>query len=1804
MKQCVKRYLAVILTLAMVFTMIPSTVVRAEGEEGGTVGTVQTVKADKFVIAGSESGNPTDTVLIGTNTTSETGDEKSAAMIGDKTAILGSGDRVIGSSRVGAFSFALPKGIDTELIANATVAITVYDGNGNMRSRNQKTKAALFQVDQEKYAGLATDGTANAPGATFPAKSGYTEDKTVFSEEWIESKGEQTDAKVTFDVTNWVKESLQNQDQYAIFRLQTVIQGFTVYHQGDNMPTLSITTLTEQEAADQVAAGLALPTTVSENLTLPTTGNYGTAIAWESKNPGVIGNDGVLKDVPAENTEVEFVATVTKGTATKSRSIKVTVIGSNSDTVLAKAIASYDFGKFQKDGDNALTDGSRSLKLETAGNGKKPELAEDSRRGQVLSLTEQNYGDRGFALLPSNPFAGKSVENGLTLSFWTKSKGNPANNRCLIDFEVAPATNGRAGTVAVNQYYVYWNTTDQNQKFMDFHTNNLELAAANGWVMVTMAITTDGITFYRNNQKISHDITAQFSTDYEQMIKDMAGTSGLTAPENTNVRIGASLATYWHCAGAWIDDISFYDKALSAEEVASLYDETVVPVELSSVTVTGPKTVDEEKTIQLSRTLSPADTTVNTTTTWTSSNENILTVDANGKVKGLNPGTATVTATVAGISSEPYEITVNDVVFTEELPEGKYITVYSTTKAFYANTANLDQETRSVYMAISKDGKEFEVLNNGGGVIFSKNTSGTLRVTEPKICKEDGKFTVVAPDANASRGLHKFTSQDGVNYYDDEIVQSYDISDAGLKKSNFKLMLHGENILDTDDSITLGNALKLTDEEYTYIVNKLGTVVNNGLEKLDDIDATSAKNTDEILGMLQKSVNATFTDGSVQKFNIDWSEAFKGVDLSKEGTYELTGKVIQTQYINKLKELNGSSRPDDDPENISDDPDNYDEETGTVYYDKTKFVEGMADPCIYWDEQTGYYYMTGSYFPEEGDAIDGNDKTEQYDRVVLRRARTLEGLQSRKDQVTIWKVGNQGFTNADGSQADRGHRYIWAPEIHRVGDYWVVYFTESHSSLFDIYCHVLVLPGDQDPYETALTASNQASQWKDYKMTSNQASDPFSLAFCLDMTYFKDAVNGKSYVIWAGKPTAAYQGSSTDLFIATVDESQPWIITSPATRLTKSDYGWERVRYCVNEGATVLQNDGNVFMCYSVSGTGSEYAIGMCNAKGGADLLDISNWTKSPYPLLTSRDVDGEEGPGHNSFTVDQDGNAIFVYHARPTSHNYQKCGKYNGEPLNDPCRHARLKRVHWAADGMPILKMTYENELLEENKTVKVNVKVGAGVVVTTPVTGITLDKNTLSLAKGAEADLTATVKPDDATNKTVTWSSDKESVATVANGKVKAVGAGTAVITAKAGSVTATCTVTVTVPVDSVALDKNTLSLVKGAEADLTATVSPSDATDKTVAWSTDRAAVATVANGKVKAVGAGTATITATAGGKTATCTVTVTVPVTNVTLDQTALNLQVGGTADLTATVAPSDATDKAVTWSSDKESVATVVNGKVTAIAAGTATITAKAGDKTAACVVTVTNPVVEVTGVTLDKKSITMYVKDKAVALKATVAPANATNKAVTWESSNDKVAKVSANGSVTPVGRGTATITVKTANGKTAACKVTVKVHVSRVKLSKTKATIGEKESLALKATVSPSTVSSSDKKITWKSSNTKLATVSSKGVVKAKKAGTVKITARADGKSATCTVTIKKAPTKITVKKASVSLKRKGTYKIKYTLKPSGARNKVTYKSNKTKVAKVSSSGVITGVRKGTAKITVKTYNGKKATITVRVK
>ena len=241
-------------------------------------------------------------------------------------------------------------------------------------------------------------------------------------------------------------------------------------------------------------------------------------------------------------------------------------------------------------------------------------------------------------------------------------------------------------------------------------------------------------------------------------------------------------------------------------------------------------------------------------------------------------------------------------------------------------------------------------------------------------------------------------------------------------------------------------------------------------------------------------------------------------------------------------------------------------------------------------------------------------------------------------------------------------------------------------------------------------------------------------------------------------------------------------------------------------------------------------------------------------------------------------------------------------------------------------------------------------------PVNWVELDQTSATLKVGDTVTLTATVSPADATDKTVTWSTSDATVATVVDGVVTAKKIGSATITAMAGDKEATCFITVEAtptPVTSVTLSQTSATLEVGNTMTLTATVNPADATDKTVTWSTSDATVATVVNGEVTAKKIGTATITAMAGDKEATCSITVVIPVNSITLNQTSATLKVGETVTLTATVNPDDATDKTVTWSTSNATVATVVDGVVTARKIGAATITAMAGGKEATCVITV-----------------------------------------------------------------------------------------------------------------------------------------------------------------------------------------------------------------------------------------------------------
>ena len=317
------------------------------------------------------------------------------------------------------------------------------------------------------------------------------------------------------------------------------------------------------------------------------------------------------------------------------------------------------------------------------------------------------------------------------------------------------------------------------------------------------------------------------------------------------------------------------------------------------------------------------------------------------------------------------------------------------------------------------------------------------------------------------------------------------------------------------------------------------------------------------------------------------------------------------------------------------------------------FIADRADPFIT-KGSDGYYYFTASY------PMYGAKDTEGYDRIILRRSKTIEGLADAEEKV-IW----------DEKDSTTAHRFIWAPEIHEINGKWYVYFAASGQSnnVWDINCHVIACDGN-NPYEDT---------WTDKGKFQAAEGDAFPFTnFSLDMTYFN--CNGKHYVLWA------QNGGNSNVYMAEINPDEPWKTTSKHMLLTKPEYYWEKVSIPVNEGPAVMIHEGKVFVAFSASATGPEYCIGLLYADENADLMDIKSWTKVETPLLTSEDLIGEYGPGHNSFVKDENGDWVFVYHSRSETCYQGECGYGNEDPLYDPCRSARIRRVKWDENGMPIL--------------------------------------------------------------------------------------------------------------------------------------------------------------------------------------------------------------------------------------------------------------------------------------------------------------------------------------------------------------------------------------------------------------------------------------------------------------------------------------------------------------------------------------
>ena len=342
---------------------------------------------------------------------------------------------------------------------------------------------------------------------------------------------------------------------------------------------------------------------------------------------------------------------------------------------------------------------------------------------------------------------------------------------------------------------------------------------------------------------------------------------------------------------------------------------------------------------------------------------------------------------------------------------------------------------------------------------------------------------------------------------------------------------------------------------------------------------------------LPEKLEVEFKSGIRAEFPVDW-ELNGDLSYQEKGNYQLEGKIIIKDYPNPL-------------------------------------IEQRADPFIY-KHQDGYYYFTASY--------------PAYDRIIMRRAKTISGLKEAEEKIIWWKHPDKEMS-----------KHIWAPEIHFIDGKWYIYFAAARIDAIWAIRQYVLENESVNPLEGEWTEKGKI------KMNFEE--------FTLDATSFTH--QNQRYLVWAQK-----KYGNSNLYLAEL--KTPWEIEGRQKLIAEPIHSWERKGFNVNEGAAVIKKGDKIFISYSASATDSNYTVGLLTADQDDNLLNPDSWSKYGAPIFKSSELTEEYGPGHNSFTVDENGNDILVYHSRAYK-------EIDGDPLYDPNRHTRVQRIFWDQNDNPV---------------------------------------------------------------------------------------------------------------------------------------------------------------------------------------------------------------------------------------------------------------------------------------------------------------------------------------------------------------------------------------------------------------------------------------------------------------------------------------------------------------------------------------
>ena len=567
----------------------------------------------------------------------------------------------------------------------------------------------------------------------------------------------------------------------------------------------------------------------------------------------------------------------------------------------------------------------------------------------------------------------------------------------------------------------------------------------------------------------------------------------------------------------------------------------------------------------------------------------------------------------------------------------------------------------SLHLAVSKDGKNFVALNHNSGVLFAKASENDDGSLNPKTL---GFPIILSKNDLQELGIVSFDDGKSVSY--NKIDKSYAVAAILLGPDGQVFQEKNEKdavLFFTDDFVHYSESQKIRFEDYEKIKK-------NAFLQMEKLEPENFKyNVEQLQNVVSKIEGAlpcNVIQISEKKYEYLCKKLGerKNVEIRLPENIKVTSKkdlqMVRAEAVYSDGTV-ASKKIIWDFDRIDFSQKGKQKIYGEIYCPHFPFpiASDRADPDVF--KWKGKYYFIAT-----------ND-ADQNHTLYMRQADSIEEIANASESLIL---DSSTYKNIGG--------LLWAPEFHEINGKLFIFFAATPGEFFWEESHVMCLKEGGNPMNR--------NDWSEPKRICRMDGSELCEAgkvITLDMTCF--LWQDEYYVIWSQRQFVPVDLGAW-LYIAKLDENEPWKLKSEPVLLSKPEFGWANNHTFVDEGPFALIRGDKLFVTFSSAAVDTSYVVGLLQIEKGKNPLERENWKKTGYPLLSSRSIKGEFGTGHNAYVIDEDGVVWNTYHARPGTQAPRSSG---------------IRRVHFDVDGEPVLDLTEENDVLKEFRKVEIEVEI-----------------------------------------------------------------------------------------------------------------------------------------------------------------------------------------------------------------------------------------------------------------------------------------------------------------------------------------------------------------------------------------------------------------------------------------------------------------------------------------------------------------